>query len=322
MTRIGLMLTAMMMASLLATSCIDEDLKNCGKDYRINYHVNLKTNMEVEIANQLSAESEQAITSLLRSSLCSVFSDYAKDNDLSFYVGGNLFRHEANEMNSNSASYTIYLQKGEYQNLVLANTKEETEVTVIGQDAQSTLALRQKDADEVESHRVGLFSARLPIKDEDFDHDLNAYLYMQNCAVAVVIDRGNFAIEDLTGFVTGMATSFAVNDSTYAFERDTKVRARRVSDSHYDALYTVSFPSRSTATSTEDGIYQMHVVVKMNGKYTGNTLHINEPLKAGNLKIIKVKLQEDGSVMPVAGTSIGVSVKLDWKPGGNHEVDI
>ena len=44
-------------------------------------------------------------------------------------------------------------------------------------------------------------------------------------------------------------------------------------------------------------------------------------LKAGRLKLIKAKLKADGSLV-VTNASVGVSVKLDWKPGGSHDIDI
>lgn len=314
---------AMVVASLLTTSCIYDDLADCGIQYHINYHMNLKTNIDVEISEQLTTQPEQEFANLLRSSLSNIFTDYALDNDLSFYQGGDLVRHEANEMHSNTASYTIYLQRGEYQHLALANMREETQVSIVGQDNLQEMALRQMEGDTIDSHHFGLFSARLPIKDSDFDQDLNTQLYMQNCAAAVVIDRGNLTPEYVMGFTEGMATRFAVADSTYYFDSNTAIRAKKVSNDRYDGLYTVNFPSRMTAeTKVDDALWKMHVIIKMNGRYTENILSVREPLKAGNLKIIKVKLNDDGSVTTHAGTSVGVSVRLDWKPGGNHEVDI
>jgi hypothetical protein len=42
----------------------------------------------------------------------------------------------------------------------------------------------------------------------------------------------------------------------------------------------------------------------------------------GTLEIIKVQLNDDGSVTPVQTTQVGASVTLDWKEGTNHEVEI
>ena len=48
---------------------------------------------------------------------------------------------------------------------------------------------------------------------------------------------------------------------------------------------------------------------------------IEEPLKAGEIKIVKAHLHADGSLQPVSA-EVGVSVTLDWKQGGSYDSDI
>ena len=50
-------------------------------------------------------------------------------------------------------------------------------------------------------------------------------------------------------------------------------------------------------------------------------LNVNTPLKAGQLKILKMFLKEDGSLTATDHT-VGVSVELNWKPGGQHDIEI
>ena len=59
----------------------------------------------------------------------------------------------------------------------------------------------------------------------------------------------------------------------------------------------------------------------MGGKITENVLHISEPLRAGRVKIIKGVIKDDGSIT-TESPEVGVSVTLDWKPGGSHDVEI
>ena len=47
---------------------------------------------------------------------------------------------------------------------------------------------------------------------------------------------------------------------------------------------------------------------------TENILQIKEPLRAGELKILKVFMGENG-VIESTSSEVGVSVTLDWKPG-------
>ena len=317
---------------LLATtatlsSCIDEDMSDCGKDYQIQYSLQLHTQLNTTIDADLNLSEEQGIANNLKQVLGNVFTDHAKDNDLSFFTEETLAHHEANPMDANSVSYTIFLPRNQYTNLALANTGAINNVSIKGADALGSLALSQEKTDTIDSHNIGLFSARLNIQEDDFDQNLKTTLYMANCASAVVIDKNNVQAEEIFGFVKGMANSFAVKDSTYSYDYGTVVRAQRVAgtDKH-EALYAVTFPSRDRSTTTKagdsgTGIWEFHVIVKMNGKYTENILSFPTPLRAGDLRIVKVTLHPDGSFESKT-QSVGVSVKLDWKPGGQHDIEV
>lgn len=320
---------------LLATtttlsSCIDEDMSDCGKDYQIQYNLRLNTQLNTTIDADLNLAEEQGIAGNLKQALGNIFTDHAKDNDLSFFTGETLAHHEANPMDANSVSYTIFLPRNAYTNLALANTGASNNVSIQGADALNTLALSQEKKDTIDSHNIGLFSARLNIQEEDFDKNLKTTLYMANCASAVVIDKNNVQAEEIFGFVKGMADEFMVNDSIYHYDNGTVVRAKKATGTEtHEALYAVSFPSRdgyyigngSKATEEQAGIWEFHVIVKINGKYTENILSFPSPLKAGTLKIAKVTLQPDGSFHSNT-QNVGVSVKLDWKPGGQHDIEI
>lgn len=317
----------MLALTTFMTSCIDEDMSDCGQDYQINYSLQLETRLSTIVDQTLDQATEQAIAHNLKQELGNIFTAHAKDNDLSFYVGEKLFHHEANPMDASSVSYTIFLPQQNYRNLALANTAAEPLLSLIGKDACNTLALTQEKKDTIESHSNALFSSRLNIKEDDFNHHLKTTLHMLNAASAVVIDKNNLAPQEIVGFAKGMANTFAVSDSTYNYDYHTVVRAKKVAttDTH-EALYAVSLPSKdglSTARAAEEEsyIWEFHVIVKLNGKYTENTLLFKEPLKAGALKIAKVTLQPDGSLESNT-QSVGVSVKLDWKPGGKHDIEI
>lgn len=345
--------TAVTFLGLSATlsSCIDEDMSDCGKDYQIKYDLQLNTQINTVIDADLNLEEEQDIAGNLKQAMDGIFTDHAKDNDLSFFIDDDLSHHEANEMNSNSASYTIFLPRANYENLSLANIGEASNMSITNPSILHSLALTQEKKDTIDSHNIGLFSSRLTIQEDDFDHDLQSTLYMANCASAVVIDKNSIPADDIFGFVKGMADEFLVKDSIYHYDNNTIVRAQRVEDTdRHAALYAVSFPSRdgyyignnakmqqgsntsssqerskgSVATRADEstpGIWEFHVIVKLNGKFTENILTFPTPLQAGHLKIVKVTLQPDGSFTSNS-QSVGVSVKLDWKPGGSHDIEI
>ena len=303
------------------SSCIDEDMSKCGKDYKIKYNLRLNTQIHTLIDIDLNTTEERHIANRLKQELGTVFTDHALDNDLSFFIGKVLYRHEANIMNANSVSYTIYLPRNDYQNLSLANTGSAKNVKITGANDCKALALEQEQKDTINSHNIGLFTSRLSIDENDFEHDLQTTLYMANSSAVVVIDQSKVQPTELWGFVEGMATQFQVNDSTYSSSLNTMVKAKRINQDFitnsiptHDALYTVCFPSIKQE-------WRYHVIAKVNDKYTETIFTMNEPLKAGKLKIIKTRLKEDGS-LSTSNTAVGVSVKLDWKPGGSHDVEI
>jgi len=303
--------------SATLSSCIDEDMSDCGKDYHVNYSLRLNTQVDVTIDQELNQSEEQEIASHLKTALGTVFNTHAKDNDLSFYVDDALSHHEANPMDASSVSYTIFLPRNSYRNLALANTEAEHAVSLTGPGKASTLAIAQEKTDTIDSHKSGIFSARLDIDEDNFDSNLQTTLYMANAGSAVVIDKNGIQAEEIRGCVTGMADTFLVNDSIYHYDNHTVVRANKVaSTDKHEALYAVSFPS-----DAEPSIWHFHIYVKIDGKTTQNILSFKEPLKAGTIKIAKVTLQPNGSFTS-DNPSVGVSVKLDWKPGGSHDVEI
>jgi hypothetical protein len=210
-----------------------------------------------------------------------------------------------------------------YRNLALANLLNNSVVSVAGGDQSSTLALVQKPEETIESHETGLFTARTDIKVlEGEDQTFHVNLYMSNSATALVIDNSEGVnVKDIQVYATGFATGFNVNDTTYTFvDNPPLVHAQSVNTGTDDMLCfcTVNFPSREKAENDEP-LWQYVVYVTLaDGSVTKSVLKMEEPLKAGEIKIVKVHLQTDGSLQPVSA-EVGVSVTLDWKQGGSYE---
>lgn len=162
-------LIALMTLSIASglSSCIDEDMSKCGKDYKIKYNLILNTQIHTLIDIDLNTTEERHIANRLKQELGTVFTDHALDNDLSFFIRNDLYRHEANIMNANSVSYTIYLPQNDYQNLSLANTGSARNVKITGANACKALALEQEQKDTIDSHNIGLFTSRLTIRPAD-----------------------------------------------------------------------------------------------------------------------------------------------------------
>lgn len=346
----GALLAVLALSAL--SSCINEDLSDCGADFGLTYNVRLRTNLHTTLYGQLASPAEQAIAAGIEQALGGVFTDHAADLDLAFFTGEAPAHREAHAMDGSSARYTIYLPSADYNHAAVANAAAEPLVGMEGDEAYSTLCLRQADADTIGTHTVGVFAARRQLRVADAGGNFNVDLYMQNCAAALVIDLNGHNPSAISGHVEGMACAFSIVDSTFDFSRSTMVRASRLDDgAGRVALYAAGFPSSSSPqesagaetssavtlragqagnhTSTlftqnsEPGsaLWLMRVYITENGSTTESTLSVSEPLPAGSLKVIKARIGDGGQVVTDA-PEVGVSVKLDWKPGGSHDVEM
>ena len=315
-----------LLVSFAACSTIDEDMSDCGEDFEMKYELQLISNIETELQTQLTTGKDELVADALRSYLAKIFTGFAHDIDLSFYDTGkeaNLRYHKNDVINDSTKSYILFLPVQKYRNLALANLQNNSVVSVAGGDQSSTLALVQKPEETIESHETGLFTARTDIKvQEGEDQTFHVNLYMSNSATALVIDNTKGVnVKDIQVYATGFATGFNVNDSTYTFvDNPPLVHAQSVNTGTDDMLCfcTVNFPSRDK-TEGDEPLWQYVVYVTLaDGSVTKSVLKMEEPLKAGEIKIVKVHLQTDGSLQPVSA-EVGVSVTLDWKQGGSYE---
>ena len=331
----GLLLSAFWLTA--GCSTIDDDLSDCGNTFELNYQLRLVTNMTTELQTQLTTMTELSVADALRMHLKDIFTDFAHDVDLSFYdTEGALNRllHEQHIMDANQSSYTLTLPMRKYMHLAIANIVENDVVSLKGDEHSASSILQQVNGqltggkDILPSHTTGLFTARQPMEVlSGVDQTFNVRLYMANSAAALVLDPKGHAYSDIKVYTTGFADSFLVCDSAYVFtENSPLVIAERVAnESPLLCFCSVNFPSRdampASAMSRAEGktsLWQLKVyLTKPDGSVTETVLDIDEPLKAGNLKIIKGELDDTGAVRPYNNT-VGVSVTLNWNNGSNY----
>ena len=325
-------------AALLLGSCssIDEDLDNCGHDYELNYELRLVTNMTTELQTQLNTQTDVHVADALRHYLQNIFSDFAHDVDLSFYDtqdDSTRLHHEAHIMDANQSSYTLYLPMRQYMHMAVANITDNNQVSLTQDELCHTARLQQVQADTLRPHSTGLFTARQPMDVlADRDQTFNVKLYMVNCATALVLDTTRAHISRMEVLATGFASSFSLADSTYSFPTVSPIFRTdelSITEGNEACFCSVNMPSRELPTQRlviettepfvtqggQDALWQYKVYITLpNGKITETILNVNAPLRAGQLKIIKGKVDDMGVVRPT-DASVGVSIRLDWNPG-------
>ena len=330
--RTGWLFVFMLLLSLSACSLIDEDLSDCGEEYEMNYELQLVTNISTELTTQLQTNIN--VSSMLRTHLSSIFSDKAHDVDLSFYntKGDSLsLYHWSDTIDASQTSYTLYLPMRQYMHLAVANVVDNPVVHIESSDRCHTSMLTQVEGDTIDSHTTGLFTAREQMEVlEGVDQTFNVHLYMANCASTLLIDPRGYDYTDIQVYATGFATGFNICDSSYIFvDKAPIIRTMRmpVAGSGELCFTSVNFPSRDSdptrvviegdepfiAPNASEALWQFKVYVTLaDGSITESVLNMIQPLRAGQLKVLKVHLADEQGVIDSDDNTVGVSVTLDW----------
>lgn len=321
---------------LSACRLIDDDLSVCGEDLTLTYHLQLHTELRVQLQAELSAEPELPVRQALEQWLAPVFDSEEMDVDLRFYSQpADRLAHRLREvLRADHKRYIIRLPKENYMHLALARSNGDGAMTVQQDESAATMMLCMPEQQELSSLRTGIYTTRMPIQVTDSVGEIDVNLYMVTSAVALVTDASACAdMRSMRAEMSGAASGFAIQDSTYSFAGapvllfdDVPVTAIGAAPLHrvtgetkasYACMATVGLP-------TEDGKeWSVAFTTTLTGdRHTTTTLTVNEPLKAGTLRIIKLEMNSDGEVVPVGNASVGASVTLDWKSGTDQEMEI
>ena len=324
-----------MAAAFAGCSLVDEDMRECGTDHQLEYELRLVTNMTTEINTELKTSlgtslelnAAEALTDYLNT----IFTDFAHDLDLSFYdVAEDSLRlhHEKHIMDANQSSYTLYIPVRRYMHTALANLEENDVVQVTDDERCHRARLQQQVADTLPPHRTGLFTARLPMDiRENENQTFNVRLYMANSAIAVVVDTVGSHVRDIRMVATGFATGFNICDSSYVFAHNPVERMDELNlkDIGGVCFAGVNFPSKGpegTKAEDSEGAWRIRAYARVpDGTVTETALAVHEQLLPGQLKILKLKAQENGAMFS-SDPTVGVSITMDWNVGMHHDIDL
>lgn len=329
---------AVLLTATATTACIDEDLSRCGTDFEVHYRFMLQTNPDSVLRAELTTPAQQQLATTLRAALASVFSDRAEDLTLHFHhpsTGERLY-YEEHLVGSNEAGFTLYLPTQDYHHVALANVGAESVLRTTGADNLQTLAWEMEaEGDTVPSIGHSLFCGWQYLSVGGGQNSYFMPLYMQDCAAAWVIDPRTAPVAGYEAYVAGTAATFHCADSTFTYDAALRVRAAQVEGGGLTALYAACLPSpdspaeavaaptgRDDYAESAGAYWTTYLYVRLaSGEVTKNVLYVKSPLRAGELKVLKVALNDRGEVV-ADEREVGVSVTLDWKPGGDFEVEM
>lgn len=317
---------------------IDDDLSACGEEYSLNYEMRLVTEIHLTIDEKLSAETDKPLAEALKQWCSPIFSGHANDLEMDFYSldGRDELRHHYSEIvNAKQKTFTLTIPMEDYRHLAVVNMADNNSLLMTGTQHAATMRLEETGRDTIESHATSVYSARLPMMLSNLQQQtkFDVHLYMVSCAVALAVcDSSKNTHPVLSKVVlTGTATGFNVNDSTYTFTNPKPVRALKVIDRCYaavlfpsrDSLDAAASPDRALSPKADDSLWQIKAYTKLpDGKITETVLTIHHPLRASTLEIIKAYMMDDGSLVPEQSAEVGATVTLDWNEGGGYEIDV
>jgi hypothetical protein len=315
----------------LAAGCslIDENLKRCEPESKMNYRLSTEISLSEELHAQLTEETDVALIPQLEGYLENVFSGRAHDMDLSFYDAAasyDLLHHEHHVMDAGQTSYSLYIPVHQYLHVALANLENNPLLSLREEDNARTVTVHESVADTLDPHPCGVFAAHLPINVEDREQSFEVALHMVNSAAVLALDTLGSRIKDIRVFAAGFATDYSPSDGVYTYAYTPIHRTGKVVSPASDAklgFISVSFPSRDTApvkADSKDAIWAMYVYATLaSGSVTETKVSVTTPLEAGKVRVIEGTVYPDGSLTSEDPT-VGLSITMDWTPGLGHEV--
>lgn len=345
LSRIVRYIVVLFLCAFLVQGCslIDDDLTACGVDFEMILSMELVTDLDLELETTLSAETDIYTKTVLRNYFSNIFTDHAHDINIGFFntTTDELVYSIFDTIDDTQSSYTFYLPKNEYYAIALANLAYNEIAQLADSDNSRMAKLETPAIDTLPTQRTGLFAVSREISVIDTaDQRINLTLHMVTCALALVIDTTGVPTRGIRSHMTNTAEGMMLRDSLFNRDLLKVVRLEEITptnsapankvykapaDDSSDIPYLLgcaSFPTPDEAES-DGSYYQVKVYVTLeDGSITETTLSVREPLQASQLKIIKAELKADGKVQPIGSTEMGVSVTLDWKSGGEHDIEL
>lgn len=325
---------ALVILTILYTSCslIDDDLSVCGVDCYVTYDVRMQVNVEAVIEAELATVDDAGAAAALSKWAEPVFSGFAHDLNMLFYdQDQDILQHSMQKIvDSTSASYTVYVPRGNYYHVAMVNSADNVNISVEDTAHVSYISLIQHAQDTLPSYNTTIYTGRTPIlltDSSEQSHHVN--LYMATCAVALIVEP-DAQVQDMQVLVSGIASGFRIQDSVYTYTRPALIRMDKISEQCYAAVTlpspdapSGSAPARRHAQDAAPELWQIRAYTTLSdGSVTETLIDMHSPLAAGTLQLIRVRQAEDGSLQPMQNIDASVNVTLDWNDGGSHIIDL
>ena len=334
MTRYFKALTAALLLLLTLQSCslIDDDRSDCENSFSINYQLKVVSNINLQLSEQLQTSTGSQTLATLNSYLSPILQPTTSAVHLSFFpTDGSDPIHFDRETQGLRTAFSLSIPADNYRHVAVIG-QEDPSIFLRDTTEARTERLSQFLNDTVDSHNHAALAGTLDMNvANNANQDWEIDLYPADASVAVVMKK-NPKVTRTRVFLADLATSFTPNDSTWHWEHNSLVRTDAVDITGTDsvAYCGVAFPSRMEAPGTIDpdvaaakgAVWRVVILSELpNGTTTRSVLYMAKPLKAGDIRVIRIRVNDDGGVS-TSDSNVGASVTLDWKSGGEYNPDI
>lgn len=335
MTRYFKALTAALLLLLTLQSCslIDDDLSDCESTYSLNYELKMVSNINLQLSEQLQVNTGSLTLATLNNYFSRIIQPTTSEVRLGFYpTDGDAPVYYSRQTQGQRSAFAISIPADNYRHVAVIG-QEDPSIFLRDTTQAATVRLTQLLNDTVDSHNHAILAGTLDMNvmgntDQSWEVDL----YPADASVAVVMKKNPKVLRTRV-FLADLANSFTPNDSTWHWDHASLVRTDAVDVTGTDSVSYcgVAFPSRmeqqTTAKNrltraTDNALWHVIILADLpDGTVTRTVLSISKVLKAGDVRVIRVKLNDDGGVS-TSDSNVGASVTLDWKKGGEYNPDI
>lgn len=293
---------SVMLASLSSCSLIDDDLTDCAITRTVECRLHVSSDIDSLLATQIPDSGGQELHDALTAYYQGLLYPPSHSVTINVYNTGNGGRVETvnDTIHGQSGTFTMRLPQGNLCG-VAYSPSDYSDVT--GQD---TIAARQQP----------LYSGRRDMPQGQSNYTL--HMYPANAQVAVAV-KADSTISNLQVMVEGCATSFNIADSTYSYSstRDELLTYQPTASTLARRTFTGAFlPSQGTQPWRV-----VILAITSTGSITRTVLTVNEPLKPGDIRVLMATVTSDGAAH-TTNASVGASVILNWKRGGQYNPQI
>ena len=334
MTRYFKALTTALLLLLTLQSCslIDDDRSDCENSFSINYQLKVVSNINLQLSEQLQVSTGSQTLATLNSYLDPILQPTASAVHLSFFpTDGSDPVHYDRETAGLRTAFSLSIPAADYRHIAVIG-QEDPSIFIKDNTSAETTRLTQFLNDTVDSHNHAALAGTLDMNvTNNTNQSWEINLYPVDASVAVVMKKNPNVVRTRV-FLSDLATSFTPNDSTWHWEHNSLVRTDAVDVTGTDsvAYCGIAFPSRMEAPGTIDpdvaaakgAVWRVVILSDLpDGTTTRSVLYMTEPLKAGDIRVIRIHVNDDGGVS-TSDSNVGASVTLDWKKGGEYNPEI